>query len=159
MLCFNMSTAEQPQVSLTGTIQKLNIQVICFKPTIQLKSFEFNNLRNTKMFIHVTIINTECFLSFSQRKKLNNSFPQFTTVCNTLCVWTNTCPRIKKKKKGTSTSLIAISNQNWLGFHSVHVSFGLHIFSIGMSCNRTKLRAVDLREDNIKIHYITSLSQ
>lgn len=152
--------SKQPQVSLTGTIQKLNIQVICFKPTIQLSHLN-STIYATPKCSYMYLSLTQCFFvifSKKKKKKLNYISPQFTMVCNTLCVWTSTCPR-----KKTSTSLVAISGlwkQIRLGrFCSLHISFGLHIFSIGMSCNRTKLRAVDLREDNIKIHYITSLSQ
>lgn len=160
-----MSKAKQPQVSLTGTIQKLNIQVICFKPTIQLSHLNSTIYATPKcsyMYLSLTQ-NVFVFLSFFKKKKAKWYFSTiYNSLQYTLCL-DKYMSKKKKKKKRTSTSLVAISGlrkQIRIGrFHSLHISFGLHIFSIGMSCNRTKLRAVDLREDNIKIHYITSFSQ
>jgi len=100
-----MSMAKKPQVSLTGTIQKLNIQVICFKPTIQLSHLNSTIYATPKCSYIYLSLTQNVFVNFQKEKKkpLNYIFPQFTTVCNTLCVWANTCPW--KKKKWTSTSL------------------------------------------------------
>lgn len=69
MLCFNMSMAEKPQVSLTGTIQKLNIQVICFKPTIQLSHLNSTIYATPKCSYIYLSLTQNVFVNFQKEKK------------------------------------------------------------------------------------------
>lgn len=127
MLCFNMSTAKQPQVSLTGTIQKLNIQVICFKPTVQLSHLN-STIYATPKCSYMYLSLTQCFLSFFQKKeKLNHSCPQFTTVCFV-------SGQIHVHLRKTSISLVAIFKVNPSSTFSFITSFLLGFIYFLLVC-------------------------
>lgn len=108
MLCFNMSMAKQSQVSLTGTIQKLNIQVICFKPTTQLSHLNSTIYATPKCsYMYLSLTQNVFFVIFQQKEKKRKAKSYFPTIYNGLQYALGLDKYMSEKTK--STSLGAIS--------------------------------------------------